>query len=88
MANCTELNDILRCANELDASDIHLVAGLPPMVRCRTVMQALPLADLSPEAMRYILNPKMITPVGADAPPPPPPAPPPPPPSGLRKYLG
>ncbi|MCX5650874.1 MAG: type IV pilus twitching motility protein PilT [Planctomycetota bacterium] len=56
MANCTELNDILRCANELDASDIHLVAGLPPMVRCRTVMQALPLADLSPEAMRYILE--------------------------------
>jgi pilus retraction protein PilT len=40
------------------------------------------------EAMRYILNPKMLTPVGADAPPPPPPAPPPPPPSGLRKYLG
>jgi twitching motility protein PilT len=56
LANCTELNDILRCANELDASDIHLVAGLPPMVRCRTVMQALPLADLSPEAMRYILE--------------------------------
>ena len=56
MANCTELNDILRCANELDASDIHLVAGLPPMVRCRTVMQALPLTDLSPEAMRYILE--------------------------------
>jgi hypothetical protein len=38
--------------------------------------------------MRYILNPKRLTPVGADAPPPPPPAPPPPPPSGLRKYLG
>ncbi len=56
MADCPELNDILRCANELDASDIHLVCGLPPMVRCRTVMQALPLTDLSPDAMRYILE--------------------------------
>ena len=56
MADCPELNDILRCANELDASDIHLVCGLPPMVRCRTVMQALPLTDLSPDGMRYILE--------------------------------
>jgi twitching motility protein PilT len=56
VADCPELNDILRCANELDASDIHLVCGLPPMVRCRTVMQALPLTDLSPDGMRYILE--------------------------------
>ena len=56
MADCPELNDILRCANELDASDIHLVAGLPPMVRTRTMMQALPLADLSAEGMSYILE--------------------------------
>jgi twitching motility protein PilT len=56
VADCPELNDILRCANELDASDIHLVSGLPPMVRCRTVMQALPLNDLSAAGMRYILE--------------------------------
>jgi twitching motility protein PilT len=56
LADCPELNDILRCANELDASDIHLVAGLPPMVRTRTMMQALPLADLSAEGMAYILE--------------------------------
>jgi twitching motility protein PilT len=56
VADCPELNDILRCANELDASDIHLVAGLPPMVRTRTMMQALPLADLSAEGMSYILE--------------------------------
>lgn len=56
MADCPELNDILRCANELDASDIHLVSGMPPMVRCRTVVQALPLAELSPAAMQYLLD--------------------------------
>lgn len=56
MSDCSELNDILRCANELDASDIHLVAGMPPMVRCRTVMQVLPLTDLSAAGMRYILE--------------------------------
>jgi len=54
--DCPELNDILRCANELDASDIHLVAGMPPMVRCRTVMQVLPLAELTPAGMQYILE--------------------------------
>ena len=54
MPDCPELNDILRCANELDASDIHLVAGMPPMVRCRTVVQALPLAELSLDGMQYI----------------------------------
>jgi twitching motility protein PilT len=54
--DCPELNDILRCANELDASDIHLVAGMPPMVRCRAVMQVLPLAELTPAGMQYILE--------------------------------
>ncbi len=40
------------------------------------------------EAMRYILNPKSLTPVGADAPPSVPAPAATPPPSGIRKFLG
>ena len=32
------LNDILRQAFDQDASDVHLVAGHPPMMRVHTVM--------------------------------------------------
>ena len=55
MAESDELNDILRCAHELDASDIHLVADMPPMVRCRTVIQPLPLEPVDADGMRRIL---------------------------------
>ena len=55
MAESNELNDILRCAHELDASDIHLVADMSPMVRCRTVIQALPLEPVDADGMRRIL---------------------------------
>jgi len=55
VAESNELNDILRCAHELDASDIHLVADMSPMVRCRTVIQALPLEPVDADGMRRIL---------------------------------
>ena len=35
------LDEILRTAYELDASDVHLVAGHPPMVRVHTVVRPL-----------------------------------------------
>lgn len=35
------LDEILRTAYELDASDVHLVGGHPPMVRVHTVMRPL-----------------------------------------------
>lgn len=49
------LDEILRKANEGDASDVHLVAGHPPMVRAQTVMQPLEMPVLSSEDMWRIL---------------------------------
>ena len=51
----TLLNDILRKANDSDASDIHLVAGHAPMVRAQTVMTPLDMPILSAEDMWRVL---------------------------------
>ncbi len=55
MSESSPLNDILRKANEADASDIHLVSGHPPMIRSQTVMQPLDMPELSGEDMWRVL---------------------------------
>jgi twitching motility protein PilT len=50
------LADILRFAHEHDASDVHLVAGHPPMMRVDTVVTPMDLPELTPEAMRAFLD--------------------------------
>jgi twitching motility protein PilT len=49
------LNDILRKANESDASDVHLVANHAPMVRSHTIMQPMEMPVLTGEDMWRIL---------------------------------
>ena len=55
MPELSALDEILRKANESDASDVHLVAGHPPMVRAQTVMQPLEMPVLTSEDMWRIL---------------------------------
>lgn len=55
------LNDILRQAFSSDASDIHLVAGHPPMMRVRTVMTPMDFPSLTAEGMRRALE-QMVSP--------------------------
>lgn len=55
MAESALLNDILRKANEFDASDVHLVANHSPMVRTHTIMQPMELPVLTGEDMWQIL---------------------------------
>ena len=43
------LIDILKCAKDNDASDIHLIAGHPPVMRVHTVMTAMDLPVLTNE---------------------------------------
>ncbi|MSR40309.1 MAG: type IV pilus twitching motility protein PilT [Phycisphaerales bacterium] len=50
------LNDILRKAHELDASDIHLVAGNPPTARINTVVTPMDLPPLSAEDTRRMVH--------------------------------
>ena len=50
------LETILRKAHELDASDVHLVAGHKPMLRIHTVMHSLDHEVLTPEAMEHALE--------------------------------
>ncbi|HAW96785.1 MAG: type IV pili twitching motility protein PilT [Phycisphaerae bacterium] len=50
------LETILRKAHELDASDVHLVAGHKPMLRIHTVMHPLDHEVLTPEAMERALE--------------------------------
>ncbi|MCH2145552.1 MAG: type IV pilus twitching motility protein PilT [Phycisphaerales bacterium] len=58
------LDEILRTAYELDASDVHLVAGQPPMVRVHTVIRPLDHdvldADTLERALNSILNEKQM----------------------------
>ena len=51
-----QLLDIFRAAHEHDASDIHLIAGHPPMVRVHTVMTPMDYPILTPDSMRKILE--------------------------------
>jgi twitching motility protein PilT len=46
-----QLDTILKTALELGASDVHLIAGHPPMCRAQTVMQRMDFPSLTPEAV-------------------------------------
>ncbi len=50
------LNTILKTAVELNASDIHLVAGHPPMVRLHTVMTPMDYPVITPESSKRMLQ--------------------------------
>ena len=50
------LDEILRTAYELDASDVHLVAGHPPMVRVHTVVRPLEHAPLDAATLESALK--------------------------------
>ena len=58
------LDEILRTAHELDASDVHLVAGHPPMVRVHTVIRPLEHPVIDPigleNALRAILTEQQL----------------------------
>lgn len=51
-----DLNTILKTALELNASDIHLVAGHAPMVRLHTVMTPMDYPVITPEGARRMLQ--------------------------------
>ena len=51
-----QLDEILRTAHQLDASDIHLVSGHPPMVRIHTVLRPLEHPVLDPGALEDVLR--------------------------------
>ena len=55
------LNDILRQAFEQDASDIHLVADHPPMMRVHTVMREMECPALTGDGLRRALE-QMVSP--------------------------
>ena len=51
-----DLNTILKTALELNASDIHLVAGHSPMMRLHTVMTPMDYPVITPEGARRMLQ--------------------------------
>lgn len=51
-----KIDDILRTAHEADASDIHIVAGHPPVMRVHTVMTPMDFPVLTPETTRSMLE--------------------------------
>ncbi len=51
-----QLSDIFKTAHEHDASDIHLIAGHPPMIRVHTVMTPMDYPVLTADSMRRILE--------------------------------
>jgi twitching motility protein PilT len=51
-----KIDQILRTAHEADASDIHIVAGHPPVMRVHTVMTPMDFPVLTPETTRAMLE--------------------------------
>ncbi len=51
-----QLGEILKLAHEHDASDIHLIAGHPPMMRVHTVVTPMDFPILTPDAVRVSLE--------------------------------
>ncbi len=56
----THIDDILRMAVERRASDIHLTAGLPPMVRVDGELVPLPFEIMLPEQTRRIIYDSLV----------------------------
>ncbi len=61
-----KLLDIIRAAVDQDASDIHIVAGHPPVLRVHTVMTPLDEPALTPESTRAMFE-QMAVPEVVDA---------------------
>ena len=51
-----ELQKILQTAAEMDSSDIHLIAGHPPMIRAQTHMTPLDFPTITPEGVMRMLK--------------------------------
>ncbi len=51
-----DLDTILKTAVELNASDIHLIAGHPPLVRLHTVMTPMDYPVITPESAKRMLQ--------------------------------
>ena len=51
-----QLDTILKTALELDSSDVHLVAGHPPMCRVQTVMTTMDFPVITPESAAAMLK--------------------------------
>ncbi|MFN9971995.1 MAG: type IV pili twitching motility protein PilT, partial [Phycisphaerae bacterium] len=47
-----DLNTILKTAFEADASDVHLIAGQPPMCRIHQVMTRMDFPVITPEVAK------------------------------------
>jgi twitching motility protein PilT len=50
------LHDILKAAAEADASDVHLIAGQPPVIRVHQVMQPMDYPNLTPQNCRQMFE--------------------------------
>ncbi len=50
------LAEVLKAAYEADASDIHLIAGHPPVMRVHTVMTAMDFPVITPEGAQSLLE--------------------------------
>lgn len=51
-----DLNTILKTAYEADASDVHLIAGQPPVIRCHQIMTPMDFPVISKELARKFLE--------------------------------
>ena len=51
-----KLEDILRRAAENDASDIHIIAGHPPVMRVHTVITPMDMPVVAPETVRAMFE--------------------------------
>ena len=51
-----DIDTILKTAMDSDASDVHLIAGHPPMIRVHTMMAALDYPVITPESAMRILR--------------------------------
>ena len=54
MVSAIPLNQILSDALRIGASDVHLIVGLPPLVRLHTILQPTDLPLLTPESTRQM----------------------------------
>jgi twitching motility protein PilT len=51
-----KLNDILKAAYDADASDVHLIAGQPPVVRVHQVMTPMDVPPIPPPVVRQMFE--------------------------------
>jgi twitching motility protein PilT len=54
--SCPHIDEILRHAVSVKASDVHINVGLPPMLRVNTVVQPAPFPVLTADACMTLLK--------------------------------